>query len=151
MLLLFYSRNEIGPGKKLQDVMKGLRMGNELEIHHDLDSFSSSLRKPMRRQFIVILFVENNEDFSDLFLIKKLLMDLSIIFIVPDRTQDTLSKAHCFFPRFITSTEYAFDDVKVVLERMILNKKKEEKSGFPELINNEFETCRSQKPDVTIG
>ncbi len=151
MHLLLYSRTEIGPGKKLQDVIKTVVERNELEIHRDLSSLCSSLCRPMRSQLIVVLFAETGEDFSDFFSIRQLLLDLPIIFIVPDRKKDTLSKAHCFFPRFVTSTDYDFVDLVMVLERLIYIQRKRDSGGIPELENNEFEPSRSQNPDVVIG
>ena len=151
MHLLLYSGRKKGPGKKLQDVIETVVRKNQLEIHRDTNSLCSSLRRTMRRQCIVVLFAETGEDFSDFFSIQELLMDLSIIFIVPDRAPDTLSKAHRFFPRYVTSTEYDFDDVKMVLERMIQNLEGRHSQGPAELIGKGFKIARGQKLDVVIG
>ncbi len=99
----------------------------------------------------MVLFAETDEDFSDFFLIQELLMDLNIIFIVPDRAPETLSKAHRFFPRYVTSTENDFDDVKMVLERMIRNLEGGHSQGPAELIGKGFKIARGRNQDVVIG
>ncbi len=151
MQVLLYSRREIGPGIKLQEALKAVVKNNKIFIHRDLDSLYRDLLRLMRSQLIVVLFAETSEDFSDLFSIQELLMDLSIIFIVPDRAQETMSKAHRFFPRYVTSTENDFDDVKMVLERMIRNLEGRNSQGPAELIRKGFEIARERNPDGAIG
>ncbi len=151
MYVLLYSKRDIGPGIKLQEAIRAVLKKNELTICRDLRNFEDCLRRPMCGRGIAVLFAESDNDLSDLFSIQELLMDLSIIFIVPDRAPETLSKAHRFFPRYVTSTENDFDDVKMVLERMIQNLESRHSQGPAELIRKGFEIARGQNQDVLIG
>ena len=51
--------------------------------------------------------------------LRKLLSDLRLILILPDRDRDTVMSAHALRPRFLTYADGNLDDIAAVLRKML--------------------------------
>jgi hypothetical protein len=67
----------------------------------------------------MVLLTGNRKDLVDLLHTKDLFFDIPMILILPDHEQETMNLGFKMIPRFISYGDDNFEDVKVVLEKMI--------------------------------
>ena len=60
-----------------------------------------------------------DKELEKILTLQDLLSDIRIILILPDRTPNTISKAHKLAPRFLTYLDSDFGEIKAVLHKML--------------------------------
>lgn len=116
-LILYSSETEVG--NRLHDLMKSAFPQKELEICKTTDTLDQRLRECFDGTAVVVLIADSRKELHDLLTFQKLLSDLRIILILPDRHKDTVRRAHALRPRFLTFADGNMDDVAAVLGKML--------------------------------
>ncbi len=121
MGLLFYATEKKGIGQLLWDLHQELAPEYQGDFYQTIGSFSQKLRRPQGELSIAVLLAGTRDDLLDILSVKNLLERTRIIIILPDRNEDTISKGHTLFPRFLTYADCDFNWIKTVLEKMLSN------------------------------
>jgi len=119
MKVLYYGTTNNGAGKRLQKVIESVVPIEDTEVFRDIEELGRRLRLPTCDLSISVFFTKSKAELFDLVLIKKLLLNLRIILILPDGDNETITMGHTLFPRFVTYTDSDFKDVEAVLNKMI--------------------------------
>jgi hypothetical protein len=119
MKILFYGTTNIGAVKRLQKVIESAVPMENIEVYRDIEELGERLRLPTSDLNISVFFTKSKTELFELFLIKKWLLNLRIILILPDGDNETITMGHKLFPRFLTYADSDFKDVKAVLSKMI--------------------------------
>ena len=116
-LILYSSGTEAG--KRLQELMKSAFPQKDLQVCKTTETLGRRLRQCFDDTAVVVLIAGSRQELLDLRAFDKLLSDLRVILILPDRHKDTLKNAHALRPRFLTYGDGRPDDVRAVLEKML--------------------------------
>jgi hypothetical protein len=54
-------------------------------------------------------------------LLRRLLIEIYIVLVIPDRKKSTIKLAHLLLPRFLSLANSDFTDLKIVLDKMYIN------------------------------
>ena len=88
-------------------------------IVHDHETFSHILRWNIGPRKIVVFLALDHDDLAFILSQKKLISDYRLIMILPDSNEESVSKGHSLYPRFLTYRDGDFKDVAAVLEKML--------------------------------
>ena len=119
MKVLYFGTTNNGAGKRLQKAIESVVSIKDTEICRDIEELGRRLRLPTCDISISVFFTKSKAELFDLVLIKKLLLNLRIILILPDGDNETITMGHTLFPRFLTYADSDFKDVEAVLEKII--------------------------------
>ncbi len=119
ILLFFPSKNGIDDCELR--LIDNLPKGENLQICRTIIGLSRSLRQPSFESLIAVLLASNFDDLKNLVAIGDLLSGIPLILILPDRQDQTISKGHKLYPRFVSYADSDFSDVGLVLNKMISN------------------------------
>ena len=119
MKVLYYGTTYNGAGKRLQKAIESVVPMENTEVCRDIEELGRRLRLPTCDVSISVFFTKSKAELFDLVLIKKLLLNLRIILVLPDEDSETIAMGHTLFPRFVTYTDSDFKDVEAVLKKMI--------------------------------
>ena len=119
MKLIYYGSTDNGDGKRLQQVIKSVVPVENTEIYRSIEELGNRLRLPTSDVSVFVLFTKSKTELFDLILIKKWLLDLRILLVLPDGDKETITMGHTLFPRFLTYADSDFKDVEAVLKKLI--------------------------------
>jgi hypothetical protein len=118
MNLLLYSPTRDAVGERLQRVVEAFVFPDEIKVCRTLQDLSAALRRPNHHLATAVLLATTNEDLTGFLNIRDLLDNLRVILVLPDRHDETVTKAHGLRPRFLAYADGDFIDVAAVLNRM---------------------------------
>ena len=118
-ILFFDNKNEIG--NEIQEVMGKQIKKEGIEIYRTAENLYSRFHMPKADISIMVLLADSKTVLIDLFLIRNLFFDIPIILILPDRDEETISRGHKFYPRFVSYVDSNFSELALVLNKMIRN------------------------------
>ena len=121
--MLLYVKGQDRAGKQLQEAVETVVPKDDMEICRTFDDLSGRLHQPRNGLEIAVLLAADSQDLSNLVSLQDVLEDFRIILIVPDSERDTISQAHTLRPRFLTYVKGNFEEVQMVLTKMIKNLK----------------------------
>ncbi len=119
MSILVYSGKEDMPGKELLLTVRDRFADRKIESFSGIEELRERLRRPVGEVDCAILVASSGNELDELFSVRDVLSHMSVILIAPDGRPETLSIAHRLYPRFVTSPEHRFEDVILVLEKML--------------------------------
>ena len=119
MKVLYYGTTTNGAGKRLHKAIESVVPIEDIEVYRDIEALGRRLRLPTCDLSISVFFTKNKADLFDLILIKKLLLNLRILLVLPDGDNETITMGHTLFPRFLTYADSDFKDVEAVLKKII--------------------------------
>ncbi len=119
MSILIYSGKEGIQGKELLLSVRERFSDRKIESFTGIEALRERFRRPLRDVDCAILVVLSGDELDELFSVRDILSHMSVILCVPDSRPETLSTAHRLYPRFVTSPEHGFEDVILVLEKML--------------------------------
>jgi hypothetical protein len=123
MNLLLYARDQNGSGKQLQEEVETVVSKDDMETCRSFEVLSGRLHQPRNGLEIAVLLAADTADLAHLVSLQDVFADFRIILIVPDSERDTIAQAHTLRPRFLTYADSNFEDVAMVLAKMIENLK----------------------------
>ncbi|MCD4676233.1 MAG: hypothetical protein K8S18_09610 [Desulfobacula sp.] len=119
--LIFFSGGNKRLRKKILTLAIKLFPEEQISVYTTLESFSSDLRRPGYSHKIIMILTSTQKDLFNVLSLKKLLNDRYIILILPDTAKETITQAHKLYPRYTSNIQGNFEDVSLVLEKMIGN------------------------------
>ncbi|MCJ7582839.1 MAG: hypothetical protein MUP98_20170 [Candidatus Aminicenantes bacterium] len=121
MQLLLYSSGDDRNNKRLEAAVYKVIPKSKIELFNRLDDFRERLRMPIEPDSIAVLSASNREELQQMQLLRKLLTEIYVVLVIPDRKKSTLRLAHLLLPRFLSRKESDYTDLRIVLNKMYLN------------------------------
>ncbi len=119
MSVLFFSGETEGAGKQIQRIIEAQVRDSEIEIYRTIESLANRFKQAAYNLCIAVLFAADKEALSGFLSIRNLFDDVRIVLILPDRNNETISSGHKLYPRFLSYSDSNFNDVALVLNKMI--------------------------------
>lgn len=89
-----------------------------LDVYFTIDELTNRLRQPFLNVGLAVLYAATRADLMELIFLEKVLGELRLVLILPDRDPSTVAKAHELRPRFLALVENDFGELESVLKRM---------------------------------
>ena len=121
MQLLFYSSGDGQNEKRLEAAVHKVIPESKIELFKRLDDLRERLRRPVEPDSIAVLSALNREELQQMQLLRRLLIEIYIVLVIPDRKKSTIKLAHLLLPRFLSLANSDFTDLKIVLDKMYIN------------------------------
>ena len=121
MQLLFYSSGDDQDEKRLEAAVHQVIPESRVEIFKRLDDLRERLRSPVEPDSIAVLSALDREELRQMQLLRRLLIEIYVVLVVPDRKKSTIELAHLLLPRFLSHLKDDFTNLKIVLDKMYLN------------------------------
>ena len=121
MQVLFYSSGDDQDEKRLEAAVYKVIPESKIELFKRLDDLRERLRKPVEPDSIAVLSAVNRAELQQMQLLRRLLIEIYIVLVVPDRKKSTIKLAHLLLPRFLSLANSDFTDLKIVLDKMYIN------------------------------
>jgi len=116
--ILLYRRAADPLGKRLERKIEAALLPGSWRPCGALPEFLLELRDADKRNTVVVLLAENQEELARLLVFRDVLAEYRCILILPDASPETISKGHSLYPRFLADIENNLDDVVAVLAKM---------------------------------
>ena len=126
MNILFYIPVAISASEGIHEVVDIAALKAGIEVFRNIEDLSRRLSQPAEGPAIAVLIAGNKEDLINITCISRLLSDLPLILILPDREKNTTAMGYTLNPRFLTYADSNFAEVGAVLEKMLEVYKKKE-------------------------
>ncbi|MBN2419276.1 MAG: hypothetical protein JXL81_07815 [Deltaproteobacteria bacterium] len=120
MSLLYYRPPQNTAAERLQFIIETEVPDQKIEIFYSIEGFSDRLSQSSRGNCTAIILAANIHDLEHLVKLKNLLKDIRIILILPDRSEEVVSMGYKLHPRFLSYVDSEFNEVAVVLKKMIM-------------------------------
>jgi len=121
MQLLFYSSGDDQNKKRLEAAVHKVIPESKIELFQRLDDFRDRLRRPIEPDSIAVLSASSREELQQMQLLRRLLTEIYVVLVIPDRKKSTIELAHLLLPRFLSKKESDFADLQIVLNKMYGN------------------------------
>lgn len=118
-VLLLTSNDE--RGMRLLKTIEESVPRRKLEVYGTIEGLATRLRAPEVSAVVGILLAltETDEELLRIVGISRLLSDVRLILILPDRDDNTVAIGHMLHPRFLSYVDADFQDVAAVLVKMM--------------------------------
>ncbi len=124
MRLLYYSSGVDENARRLKAAVHKVIPAGRIEHFTKLDDFRDRLRTIVEPDSVAVLSAPNRSELQKMQQFRKLLTEIYVILVLPDRGKGTVALAHHLLPRFLSQKDSDFADLKVVLNRMYDNSQK---------------------------
>jgi len=121
MQLLFYSSGDDQAEKRLEAAVHKVIPESKIELFKRLDDLRERLRMPVEPDSIAVLSASNREELQQMQVLCRLLIEIYVVLVIPDRKKSTIELAHLLLPRFLSRISSNFTDLKIVLNKMYMN------------------------------
>ncbi len=101
-----------------RDLYEAIGNENRLAMFKDIEGLSERLRNFNNPEIIIFLGVKQI-DLSSIIAIKELFLDASLIILLSDEDEETLSMAIRLRPRFVGMMSGDLDKIKPVVQRLV--------------------------------
>ena len=130
MDLFFYASDTKDTGELLWNLHQDVNDRFKGEFYRTINELANRLRQPKDDPTIAVILAGSQKELADMLSIRDLLDRSRIILILPDRSEDTITKGYSMFPRFVTYVDSNFNWVTAVLSKMLSNNKGGNKSLY---------------------
>lgn len=124
MQLLYYSSGVDENAARLKAAVHKVIPAGRIEHFTKLDDFRDRLRTIVEPDSVAVLSAPDRGELQKMQQFRKLLTEIYVILVLPDRGKGTVALAHHLLPRFLSQKDSDFADLKVVLNRMYDNSQK---------------------------
>ncbi len=124
MQLLLYSGGESENNKRLEAAVHKVIPKGRVELYKSLTDLGERLRTPIEPGSIAVLSASTQEELRQMQKLRRLLPEIYVVLVIPDRKKSTIRLAHHLLPRFMSQTDSDFADLQTVLNKMYLNSHK---------------------------
>jgi hypothetical protein len=116
-LFLYSSRNDPDL-KRLEAAIHKVIPPAQIESFKSLRKFGQRLRKPVEPDSIAVLSVADREELRQMQPLRRLLTEIFVVLVIPDRKKGTIELAHLLLPRFLSQKKDDYEDLSKVLDKM---------------------------------
>lgn len=111
-------------GKKHGEILcfaEKLFLPSEISIPSTMDGFSKAVLEPGFDHRVILILAASPGDLAQILPYRDLLVNHSVILILPDSKEDTMARALSLYPRYIDYIQNDLKDIYLVLEKMVKN------------------------------
>jgi hypothetical protein len=116
--LLYFSSGHDQDNKRLEAAVHKVIPKQLVEQFEYLDDFEARLRRPVEPDSIAVLSVSSREELRRIQTLRRLLTEIFVVMVIPDRKKGTIRLAHLLLPRFLSQNTDNFTDLSEVLNKM---------------------------------
>jgi hypothetical protein len=116
MQLLIYSGGDSENNKRLETAVHKVIPKDRIELYKSLLDLRERLRTPVEPESVAVLSASNREELRQMQPLRRLLPELFVVLVIPDRKKSTIELAHLLLPRFLSRQSDDFEDLGKVLE-----------------------------------
>ncbi len=117
MNVLFY----LNGNERLYWLLHMVCLKARTRVFHRIKDLARRLRQPKYNVTFIVLVADTGDDLLEMLSIRRLLSDVPVILILPDRREETIATGHKLYPRFLTYVDGDLEEVGAVFERMLEN------------------------------
>lgn len=118
MKIVYYAHGNAETGDRLLQIIKDQVSAEAIETYRSLSNFKLGLLQQRRKPHAAILLAADTAELKRILALDKLLADMRIVLILPDRRKESVSAGHRLRPRYISYVDGDFEDVAAVVKRM---------------------------------
>lgn len=98
-----------------------MHIASPQEVHYcpSFAAFSQQLRRQLYDVRVIMLVPEDRADLEEILLLRDILQDRQIVFILPNDDEEMAARAHVLRPRFVTWQGSDFSSLSSILKRML--------------------------------
>lgn len=130
MQLLFYSSGVDDDAKRLETAVRKVIPEGRIERFDKLDDFRERLRTIVEPDSVAVLSAPSRDELRRMKEFRRLLTEIYVILVIPDRGKGTITLAHYLLPRFLSQKDSDFADLQLVLARMYANSQRSRDRNF---------------------
>lgn len=119
MKLFFYAEGNAEAGDRLLQRIEDQVSAGIVEAYRSLDDFQQGLLQQWGRPNIAVLLAANEAELKRIITLGKLLADMRILLVLPDRHKETVAAGHRLRPRYLGYADSDFEDVAAVVRQML--------------------------------
>ena len=119
MKVIVFFNSENTAKNQLISILEAVTQRKDIEKFTSITDLSKRLKIDTSDVSIILLSISGHRTLNELLTIRNQLIGHRIIIILPDQKNETLSKAHLLYPRFISYNDNNFEDLKAVVEKML--------------------------------
>jgi hypothetical protein len=119
MNVIFYSSTS---DERTTEICRGIESSCRnfgLELHHSISSLESRLRQPLHGVALLLLYLSEKSDLSDMMALQEFIIGLPVILIMIDMGGKAIAKARILRPRFLFEADDSFADMGLVIEKIL--------------------------------
>ena len=137
MKILFYADNGNAAGDRLLQKIESQVSGDVIEAYRSLDEFKQGLLRQKQKPKAAILIAANAAELKRIISMGKLLTDMRILLVLPDRCKETVAAGYRLWPRYISYADSDFEDVAAVVRQILKLSRagRQDKPDWKEVIN----------------
>ncbi len=120
MEVFLYSSEIEGKEKEIESMMEKLLPAHRLDVLRSIDNLSKKLQEAWKERPIVVILAHKIDELIDLVSIREQLHAVRLILILPDAEEGTISLAHRLRPNYLTYFHRGVEELKAVLEKMMM-------------------------------
>lgn len=117
--LILYANGTGEAARRLEKIVLAKAEEAQTEIYSTIYDLCKRLRQPTYTIAVIVLLAKTPQDLRDIYSIRNFFQDLSIILILPDNEEYTVTKGLKLYPRFLSCVENDLTDVAIVLGKML--------------------------------
>ena len=121
MRVVFYSSDSGETRDRLLRLLEDAAAPIRLDKFDGLGLLARFLGRLDIGQAVAVVVASDSKELSELISMRDWFSQLRLVLLVPDRTNETVSKGHLMRPRFLSYYDGDFSDVAAVLGKMIAN------------------------------
>lgn len=130
MQLLFYSSGVDEDSKRLETAVRKVIPEGRIERFNKLINFRERLRTIVEPDSVAVLSAPSRDELRKMKSFQRLLTEIYVILVIPDRGKRTIALAHQLLPRFLSQKDSDFAELKLVLARMYANSQQSHNGEF---------------------
>jgi len=119
MKLVFYAEGQVETANRLLQRVKEQLSADIIKAYRTFDDFKQGLLQQRQKPHTAILVAANAKDLKRIITLDKLLTDMRIVLVLPDRRKETVSVGHRLRPRYISYADSDFVDTVAVVKQIL--------------------------------
>ena len=119
MKLICYADDKTLAGDRLLKMIDDQVSTVTVETHRSLADFRQGLLQQQQKPDAAVLMAADVKELKRIITLEKLLTDMRILLILPDRNKETVSAGHRLRPRFMSYADSDFEDVVAVIKQIL--------------------------------
>jgi hypothetical protein len=117
MSLIVYLSGTKESNEKLMRIIRDALPGAPLEVYLTIGELTRRLRQPFPDVNFAVLYAASRAELMEIIFLEKILGELRLVLILPDRDPEIMEKAHRLRPRYVAVAPDDYDRLQCVLQR----------------------------------
>jgi len=119
-IILLAAKNAGDAGDQIIKVVESVVPDLSLEVIHSVRALSNKLQQYMGEIEVAILLANTHSRLKDIIKLNKYLKNIRLILILPDRSEETISRGFILRPRYLSYIDSDFGELSAVLQKITI-------------------------------